>query len=69
MRKLLKPKQGTKVRDAQTNAHYPEAGLVRNITTYENRRIKDGDLIVHEVPVETRESSKTTSTTKKTGDK
>lgn len=69
MRKLLIPKKGIKVRDAQTSAHYPETGLVRNITTYEDRRIKDGDLIVHDVPVQTRESAKPISTSKKTGDK
>lgn len=58
MKKLVIPKKGIKVRDEITGQHLPEAGAVRSITTYYDRRIKDGDLEVRDVPVERPKSKK-----------
>lgn len=49
-KKLVIPKKGVKVRDPQTGQHIPEEGVFRSIDSYFNRRIKDGDLEVRDIP-------------------
>lgn len=51
MKKLLVPKKDVKVRDPITGEHLPPQGAMRNITSYYDRRIKDGDLEVREAEV------------------
>ena len=45
---FLIPRKGLNVRDEHGLSHVPAGGDLRNLTTYYNRRIKDGDLIVRE---------------------
>lgn len=52
MKKHLVPKEGIKVRDPLTGAHFPVVGSNRIMTSYYTRRVNDGDLIVKEVKTE-----------------
>lgn len=43
---FLVPREGVKVRDPATGFHLPTEGADRQINSYYNRRIADGDLII-----------------------
>lgn len=54
--KFLIPREGVKVRDPITGLHLRKDGEMRLLTTYYNRRIADGDLIVGKPPKKKKES-------------
>lgn len=69
-KKLVIPKKGVKVRDPQTGQHLPEEGAVRSLNTYYDRRIKDGDLEVRDVPKSvTKSAQPSKKAVQKDGDK
>lgn len=45
---FLIPREGVKIREEHGLGHFPAEGDTRMITSYLNRRIKDGDLLVRE---------------------
>lgn len=67
-KKLVIPKKGVKVRDEISGQHLPETGAARVITSYYDRRIKDGDLDVRDIAIEKKPASKNQGQ-KKDGDK
>ena len=69
-KKLVIPKKGVKVRDPQTGQHLPEEGAVRALNTYYDRRIKDGDLEVRDIPKsDSKPAHHTKKSVQKDGDK
>jgi len=68
-KKLIIPKKGVKVRDPQTGQHIPVEGAVRSLNSYFDRRIKDGDLEVRDVPKASPRATTAKKTAQKDGDK
>lgn len=68
-KKLVIPKKGVKVRDPQTGQHIPVEGAVRSLNTYFDRRIKDGDLEVRDIPKTPARTPVAKKTVQKDGDK
>lgn len=49
MKKLIIPCKGKKVRDPLTGRHIPDEGVARIVTSYYNRRLKDGDIEIRDL--------------------
>lgn len=63
------PKEGVKVRDEHGQSHIPPEGDTRILTTYYNRRIGDGDLIIREMPMAPIDAPRETTETNLAGGK
>lgn len=44
------PREGVKIRNHDGRGHVPAEGVMRQLNSYYDRRIKDGDLLVRDEP-------------------
>lgn len=57
-RVYVKPGPGLKYRDEYTRQHIPDSGAFVKRTVFVERRLRDGDIVVAEPPVEVVEERK-----------